>query len=121
MDPTSWPDWSPIDELVGYEPGKSGENGVGSIRTFRTGRAVTSERITEIVPDCRFAYEGVKNFVLKDYRAAIDLEPDRSGGTIIRWHATFRTRRGLNRLMCRYMNRFQAGMVSGFCTAAEAR
>lgn len=53
IDGRSWPRWSSgLDELVqerssGLDP--HGQDGVGAIRAFRTGRVVTGERLTDLV------------------------------------------------------------------------
>jgi hypothetical protein len=99
IDGRSWPRWSSgLDELVeerssGLDP--HGRDGVGAVRAFRTGRAVTGERLTELVEDRRLSYEDAFNFALKDYRAVIELEPTTAGGTTIHWHGTWRMRPGI--------------------------
>lgn len=52
VDAASWPLWSKVDSLdttrsVDLDPG--GDDGVGAVRAFRTGRTVTGERLTEKV------------------------------------------------------------------------
>ncbi|GAA4725676.1 Polyketide cyclase / dehydrase and lipid transport [Promicromonospora umidemergens] len=99
IDGRTWPRWSSgLDELVqerssGLDP--HGRDSVGAIRAFRTGRIVTGERLTELAPQQRMAYEDAFNFALKDYRAVIELEPTSTGGTNIDWHGTWRTRPGI--------------------------
>jgi hypothetical protein len=99
VDGRSWPRWSSgLDELVeerssGLDP--HGEDGVGAVRAFRTGRVVTGERLTELVRNRRMAYEDAFNFTMKDYRAVIELEPTATGGTTITWHGTWRIRPGV--------------------------
>ncbi|GAA5071451.1 SRPBCC family protein [Nocardia iowensis] len=99
IDGRSWPRWSSgLDELVedrssGLDP--HGHDGVGAVRAFRTGRVVTGERLTELVPNRRLAYEDAFNFAMKDYRAAVELEPTAAGGTTITWHGTWRMRPGI--------------------------
>lgn len=99
VDGRSWPRWSfGLDELVearssGLDP--DGRDGVGAVRAFRTGRTVTAERLTELVPQRRLSYEDAFNAALKDYRAAVELEPTPAGGTTIRWHGTWRARPGI--------------------------
>jgi uncharacterized protein YndB with AHSA1/START domain len=99
IDGRSWPRWSSgLDELVaerssGLDP--HGQDGVGAIRAFRTGRVVTGERLTELVDGRRLAYEDAFNFAMKDYQAVIELTPAPDGGTTITWHGTWRMRPGI--------------------------
>ncbi|MGV9613584.1 SRPBCC family protein [Nocardia xishanensis] len=85
--------WSSgLDELVeerssGLDP--RGNDGIGAVRAFRTGRVVTGERLTELVQDRFLAYEDAFNFAMKDYRAVVELEPAPIGGTIITWRGTW--------------------------------
>ncbi|MEQ0563562.1 SRPBCC family protein [Amycolatopsis sp. NEAU-NG30] len=121
LDPHSWPDWSPIDALEtaessGLSPDR--RDGVGAVRAFRTGKVVTRERITELEPERRFAYEGVENPQLSDYRAAIELTPRPGGGTSIRWHGTFSARWGMRWFLRRYLHRFMQTMAAGLAEHA---
>ncbi|MFI6090606.1 SRPBCC family protein [Streptomyces sp. NPDC051218] len=63
VDAASWPLWSKVDSLdttrsVDLDPG--GDDGVGAVRAFRTGRTVTGERLTQKVEQRLLAYEGVQ-------------------------------------------------------------
>jgi len=53
-DVSTWSRWAPFDEAEV----ESGE-GVGEIRRFRAGRVTTRERVTELDPPRRYAYEFV--------------------------------------------------------------
>ena len=103
VDGRSWPRWaSGLDELVedrssGLDP--HGQDGVGAVRAFRSGRTVAGERLTELVENRRMAYEDSFNPALRDYHAAIELEPTDVGGTTITWRGTWRARPGLGWLM----------------------
>ncbi|QNP75192.1 SRPBCC family protein [Streptomyces roseirectus] len=121
LDPRSWPDWTPIDALdteqsVGLDA--DGRDGVGAVRAFRTGRVLSKERITALEPERRFAYEGVENPYLRDYRAAIELRTLPGGGTGIRWHGTFTARRGTRRFQQWYLRRFMRTMATGLAEHA---
>ncbi|SDE03388.1 SRPBCC family protein [Glycomyces harbinensis] len=99
VDGRSWPRWSSgLDELVeerssGLDP--NGSDGVGAVRAFRTGRVVTGERLTELVPVRRFGYTDEFNLAMKEYRAVIELRPADEGGTLIDWSGTWRSKPGL--------------------------
>lgn len=103
VDGRAWPCWpSGLDELIeerssGLDP--HGHDGVGAVRAFRTGRVVTGERLTQLVPERRLAYEDASNFALRDYQAVIDLEPTALGGTNIERCGTWRVRPGIGWVM----------------------
>ncbi|WP_051180143.1 SRPBCC family protein [Nocardia concava] len=124
LDPRSWPIWTPIDALeAGQSTGLSvdGRDSVGAVRAFRTGRVVTKERITTLEPERRFAYEGVENPYLRDYKAAIELQELPGGGARIRWHGTFSARRGTGWFHQWYLRRFMQTMATGLAEHAAER
>ncbi|MFJ4682976.1 SRPBCC family protein [Streptomyces sp. NPDC088789] len=124
VDAASWPVWSTVDSLdtarsAGLDPG--GDDGVGAVRAFRTGRTVTGERLTEKVAPRLLAYEDAFNASLRDYRARIELEPAPTGpGTVIHWHGTYRTGPLLRWFMPRHLQKFMQGMAEGLARHAEA-
>ncbi|GAA4535406.1 SRPBCC family protein [Amycolatopsis samaneae] len=121
LDARSWPRWSRVDAL---EPARShglspdGRDGVGATRAFRTGKVVTRERITALDPGRRFAYEGVENPQMTDYRAAVELCETPGGGTRIRWHGTYLAPRGMRWFFQWYLRRFMQAMASGLADHA---
>ncbi|MFC9688270.1 SRPBCC family protein [Kribbella sp. NPDC056951] len=121
LDPRSWPSWTPIDALeIAQSTSLSadGRDGVGAVRAFRTGKVVTAERITALAPERRFAYEGVENPYLRDYRAAIELQELPGGGTRIRWHGTFSARLGTGWFLQRQLRGFMQIMATGLAEHA---
>ncbi|WP_431918966.1 SRPBCC family protein [Amycolatopsis tucumanensis] len=117
----SWPTWSAVDALEADQSeglSADGRDEVGAVRAFRTGKVVTKERITELEPGRRFAYEGAENPQLTDYRAAVELRELPGGGTRIRWHGTYRARRGMGWFMRRYLRRFMGRMAAGLAEHA---
>ncbi|WP_423588368.1 SRPBCC family protein [Streptomyces sp. G5(2025)] len=122
VDAASWPLWSKVDSLdttrsVGLDPG--GDDGVGAVRAFRTGRNITGERITEKV-ECRLlAYEDAFNPSMHNYRARIELEPASSAGTVIHWSGEYETSWLLRWVMPRYLQKFMRGMAEGLARYAE--
>ncbi|MDQ2699742.1 MAG: SRPBCC family protein [Actinomycetota bacterium] len=88
-DSASWPRWTPIESYRRIEP--PGVDGLGEVRSFRTGQVRVREVIVERVPGRRLAYALIEGLAVRDYRAEIDLEPS-AGGCEVRWHTTFRPR-----------------------------
>ncbi|MEU5579207.1 SRPBCC family protein [Streptomyces huasconensis] len=122
VDAASWPVWSKVDSLdtarsVGLDPG--GDDGVGAVRAFRTGRNVTGERLTEKVEYRLLAYEDAFNATMRNYRARIELEPTGGSGTVIRWSGEYETSLLLRWFMPRYLQKFMQGMAEGLARYAE--
>ncbi|GHC86923.1 SRPBCC family protein [Streptomyces flavofungini] len=124
VDATTWPLWSKVDSLdtarsVDLDPG--GDDGVGAVRAFRTGRTVTGERITEKVEQRLLAYEDAFNTPIHHLHARIELEPTASAGTVIHWHGTYETSWLMGLIMPRYLQKFMRGMADGLARYAEER
>ena len=85
-DSSTWPDWTPIESWKQIEP--AGLDGLGEVRSFRTGNVRVQEKIIERDPGRRLVYVLLSGLAVKDYRAEIDLEPSGTG-TDLRWHTTF--------------------------------
>ncbi|MFH8617278.1 SRPBCC family protein [Streptomyces sp. NPDC017979] len=122
VDAASWPLWSKVDSLdtersVDLDPG--GDDGVGAVRAFRTGRTVTGERLTEKVEERLLAYEDVFISSMHNYRARIELTPTASQGTIIHWHGQYETNWLMRWIMPRYLQKFMQGMAEGLARYAE--
>ncbi|MFC5251651.1 MULTISPECIES: SRPBCC family protein [Streptomyces] len=118
----SWPLWSKVDSLdttrsVDLDPG--GDDGVGAVRAFRTGRTVTGERLTEKVERRLLAYEDAFNSSLHNYHARIELKPTASSGTVIHWYGEYETSWLLGWVMPRYLQKFMQGMADGLARYAE--
>ena len=88
-DSSTWPSWTPIEQAQIVHPG--GEDGVGEIRTFKTGRITVREEIVERQAPTRLSYTLLAGLAVRDYRADIDLAPQ-GDTTEIRWHTTFRAK-----------------------------
>lgn len=89
VDGASWPTWSGHDRVEVVERGEGDGDGVGAVRVLHRGRVRSREKIVELVPERRFAYTLLGGLPLRDYRATVDLTPER-GGTTIRWSSSFR-------------------------------
>ena len=85
-DSSTWPAWTPIESVALDRPG--GADGLGEIRTFKTGRYLVREEIVERQPERRLSYELLSGLPVRDYRATIDLTPQPQG-TEIHWRTTF--------------------------------
>ncbi|MFJ9472230.1 SRPBCC family protein [Streptomyces caniferus] len=122
VDAASWPLWSKVDGLdttrsVGLDPG--GDDGVGAVRAFRTGRTVTGERLTEKVERRLLAYEDAFNPSMHNYHARIELKATASSGTVIHWYGEYETSWLLGWFMPRYLQKFMQGMAEGLARYAE--
>ena len=130
-DGASWPVWAPIDSFAlegddGVGPRTAsgaprGPQGVGAVRMFRIGRYALHEQIVALSPDRRLDYVMLGG-LLRDYRASVELTPDPSGGTHIRWQASFQPRvPGTGWLFHRVTRRYLGRMVHGLAAYAAAR
>lgn len=88
-DGSTWPEWSPIDDVELIEPGDGTPEGLGAVRLFTTGRHESRERVVECQPGERFASALEKGLPLRDDTAVITLTPA-ADGTAITWRSTFR-------------------------------
>ncbi|MFI6172314.1 SRPBCC family protein [Nocardia sp. NPDC051052] len=123
-DARTWPVWSIVDALVterssGLDP--DGNDPVGAVRAFRTGRVVTGERITGLDVGNRLTYEDAFSWVLRNYSAVIDLVPAPDGRTTIHWYGTYTARWGLGWLLQRTMRRAMQQMADGLAAYAAVQ
>jgi hypothetical protein len=88
IDGAGWPAWSGHSSAEVEVRGEGDGDGVGAVRVLRRGRVRSRERIVALETDRLLAYELVDGLPLRDYRAAVELTPERDG-TTIRWHADF--------------------------------
>ena len=88
-DANTYPRWGPWND-GGYRPPAAGPSRKGSVQWFRYGRRTTSvEEILEVEEPSRVAYKVVSGLPVKNYRAEVTLTATPSGGTSIRWTATW--------------------------------
>jgi uncharacterized protein YndB with AHSA1/START domain len=119
-DGATWPTWSPIESFELERPGADEREGIGAVRSFRSGRVTGRDEIVELVPDRRLAYRHTSTLPVRDYRGEIDLEPT-SSGTAIRWVSTFAPKiPGTGWLMRRALDGFIAGLTNGLAEHAAA-
>ncbi|HEY6416230.1 MAG TPA: SRPBCC family protein [Acidimicrobiales bacterium] len=88
VDGSTWPSWSGHSGFELVERGEGDGDGVGAIRILHRGTMRSREQIVELVPDRRLGYTLLAGLALRDYRANVDLEPER-GGTAIHWYSDF--------------------------------
>jgi hypothetical protein len=117
-DGATWPVWSPIGSFELRQPADGEPEGVGAVRAFHTGRVTSVERVAELVPDRRFAYQLVSGLAIKDYRADVDLAAE-GDVTTIHWHSTFRPKvPGTGWLYQRVLGRFIRQCAEGLAAHA---
>ena len=115
-DSSTWPSWTPIDAYELERPG--GDDGLGEIRRFTTGRVHVREEIVQRDTEQRLTYALLSGLPLRDYRAEIDLTPT-PDGTAIRWHTTFRPKvPGSGWIYRRALDRITREFVDGLERAA---
>ena len=78
-----WGSWSKVEVEGG------GQQGSGAVRVLVKAPYRLRERITEWVPGKRMGYELLDGMRVRGYQAAITLEEDAQGGTIVRWRSTY--------------------------------
>ncbi|MEU3183859.1 SRPBCC family protein [Streptomyces sp. NPDC006923] len=122
LDAHSWPQWGTVEALVlerSANLSPKGRDEVGAVRAFRTGRVVTSERITELRHQQVFAYEDASNPFMKNYSARILLNEVSGGGVEIRWLGEYDVAFGMHFMLRPQLTRTMQRMVTGLARAAE--
>lgn len=118
VDGATWPTWSGHDAAEIVERGEGDGDGVGAIRVLHRGRTRSRERIVELVPDRRLGYVLLAGLPLRDYRANVDLTPERDG-TAIRWYSDFSAKVPGTGWIFRFaLNRFMAAAVESLAARA---
>ena len=114
----TFPQWGPWDD-GGYRPPSAGPSKEGSIQWFRYGRRTTSvEQILEVDEPRRVAYTVVSGLPVKHYRAEVTLTPTPSGGTSIRWAASW-DKTLLGRVVRRKLLQVYPDIVAALVAAAD--
>ena len=119
----TWPSWSPITEAEVEGGADAGvPQAVGDVRVFRTGRAVSRERILDLEPDRRFVYDNVGGGVFRFYRGTVELAARADGGTDISWTGEFTPKLPLTGWFWSwYLGRFMRRMADGLAAHAGDR
>jgi uncharacterized protein YndB with AHSA1/START domain len=119
-DVNRYQDWGPWSESGYVEQPSASPHGPGAVRRlrYRNRRAVTIEPVVEVEPGRRLVYDVTSGIPVRNYRATVELTPDRDG-TQVDWHATFdRTVRG--RLVRGILQHVYGEVVNRLVVAAEA-
>ncbi|HEX6167542.1 MAG TPA: SRPBCC family protein [Acidimicrobiales bacterium] len=120
VDVATWPGWSGHKTAELVERGEGDGDGVGAVRILRRGGVSSREQIVELVPDRRLGYILLAGLPLRDYRANVDLTPER-GGTAIRWYSDFGAKvPGTGWLFRLALGRFMATAVESLAARAAA-
>jgi hypothetical protein len=92
----TWSQWGRWTSTTLESTDPDGGGGVGAVRCLVSrslGRTTTSrERVVELVPARRVAYELLSGLPLVGYRGVVELAPDAAGGTTITWSSRFDAR-----------------------------
>lgn len=87
-DSVGWSNWSPIGSVTIDRPGTPIPDGLGQIRTMRTGRFTSVEEIVAFEPNDHYSYVLRSGLPVRNYRADVRLTPA-AGGTDVSWRSTF--------------------------------
>jgi len=117
VDGATWPSWSGHDGFELVTRGEGDGDGVGAVRVLRRGPVRSREQIVELVPDRRLGYTLLAGLPLRDYRANVDLAPERDG-TAIHWYSDFSARPGAGWLYRRLLTRFMARAAASLAARA---
>jgi uncharacterized protein YndB with AHSA1/START domain len=119
-DVNRYKDWGPWSESGYVEQPVASPHGPGAVRRLRchNRRGVTIEPVVEVQPGRRLVYDVTSGVPVRNYRATVELTPDRDG-TQVDWRATFDgTVRG--RLVRGILQRVYGEVVNRLVAAAEA-
>jgi hypothetical protein len=86
-DASTWSQWGSWSESA-VEGG--GEHGPGAVRVLVKKPFRLRERITDWAPDERMGYDLIDGMNVRGYHATVTLADLPGGGTMIRWHSTYR-------------------------------
>lgn len=117
-DANTYSQWGPWND-GGYRPPSAGPSRKGSVQWFRYGRRTTSvEEILEAEEPRRVVYKVVSGLPVKNYRAEVTLTPTPSGGTSIRWAASW-DKTLMGNLVRRKLRQVYPEVVTALVAAAD--
>ena len=117
----TWQDWGTWSSTTVQTPAPGDDpQGVGVVRRLRQAPITNLERVVEIVPGQRLAYELVKGLPFENYRAAVNLTDGADGGTDITWRAEFDVEAKVRGTISRkLLERFYPDIVQRLARGAE--
>ncbi|MCU1362974.1 MAG: hypothetical protein JWM55_802 [Acidimicrobiaceae bacterium] len=111
--------WGPWSD-GGYRPPANGPSRTGSVQWFRYGRSTSVEEILDVEEPRRVVYKVVSGLPVRNYRAEVTLTATPSGGTSIRWAATWDTT-VLGRVVRRKLQQLYPQIVAALVAAADSQ
>jgi hypothetical protein len=84
-----WRDWAGFTTSKLLREGTPAPDGVGALRRFGVGPIGSEERVVAWEPPHHLAYEIVKGYPARRYRADVELASLPDGGTSIHWQGRF--------------------------------
>jgi uncharacterized protein YndB with AHSA1/START domain len=119
-DANSYPQWGPWND-GGYRPPGTGPSREGSIQWFRYGRRTVSvEEVLQVDAPGRLVYRVVSGLPVRNYRAEVTLTSTPSGGTAVRWCATWDNTM-LGRVVHRRLQQIYPQIVGALVAEADRR
>jgi uncharacterized protein YndB with AHSA1/START domain len=112
-----WGTWSST-SLQTPAPGDDPQ-GVGAVRRLRQFPVTNVERVVEVVPGERLAYELVSGLPFENYRGEVALADGAGGGTDITWRSEFDVTKLSGGLWRRGLERFFPQIVEKLARGAE--
>jgi hypothetical protein len=124
-DADGWSDWTRIGHTGRERDGVEVADGIGAVRSFRTGPITSREEVVAYsAPDdgaARFGYRLLSGLPVADYEADVRLAT-RDGGTDIVWSADFAPRWAVTaRPMAVFLRRTVAQIADALVTESEQR
>jgi uncharacterized protein YndB with AHSA1/START domain len=117
-DANTYAEWGPWND-GGYRSPAAGPSHIGSVQWFRYGRRTISvEEILEVEEPRRVVYTVLSGLPVKNYRAEVTLTPIPTGGTSIRWAATWDATL-LGRVVHRKLQQLYPQIVTALIAAAD--
>jgi len=111
------PRWLPVREVVRRRPGAPDPDGLGAVRTVKSGGLAFDEEIVEWKPGERLVYRLTGGAPLRDHRGVVELAAEGEGTRIV-WRVGFRPWiPGTGALVEREVRRLLEGGLQGLARA----
>jgi uncharacterized protein YndB with AHSA1/START domain len=113
-DGARWQEWVRfVPRSVVEREGVPAPDGVGSVRRFGLGPLASREEITVFDRPRRIEYVARSGLPVRSYRAEVDLEPDGTGGTVVRWRGIIEPLPGTGPVMVVLFARLLRSLADG--------